>query len=173
MKIVNIILMGIILSMGIVLHLVVPGVFFGMKFDMMLAMMFLGIMLFPEKKHVLVLGLATGALSALTTSFPGGQIPNMIDKPITAFVFFGLYLAFGHLRDTVIGRGVITALGTMISGAIFLTVALSFVGLPGSATFTTLFLSVVLPTTISNTILLSLLYPVTQTLKNRSRIAVA
>ncbi|MFP3361766.1 tryptophan transporter, partial [Planococcus sp. SIMBA_143] len=69
------------------------GIFLGMKPDMMLTMMFLGIILFPAKKNVLLLGLLTGVISGLTTQFPGGFLPNLIDKPVTAFVFYGLFLA--------------------------------------------------------------------------------
>ncbi len=60
-----------------------------MKPDMLLSMMFLGIMLFPKAKYVAVLSLGAGFISALTTQTPGGQIANMIDKPITGILFLG------------------------------------------------------------------------------------
>jgi hypothetical protein len=42
-----------------------------MKPDMMLIMMFFGIMLIPSLKNVTLLSIVTGILSALTTTFPG------------------------------------------------------------------------------------------------------
>ncbi|WP_342028008.1 tryptophan transporter [Lentibacillus halodurans] len=47
-------------------------------------------MLFPKTKYVLVLSIVAGVISALTTQTPGGH--NMIDKPITGILFFGLLL---------------------------------------------------------------------------------
>ena len=70
-----------------------------MKPDMMLLMMFLAIVLFPEKKNVLVVALGCGLLSALTTGFPGGQIPNIIDKLVTAFVFYFLIISLQEIFD--------------------------------------------------------------------------
>ena len=55
--------------MGAVLHAVVPGFSLGMKPDMMLTMMFLGIILFPDTKSVLLLGLATGIISGINNFF--------------------------------------------------------------------------------------------------------
>ncbi len=39
-----------------------------------------------------MIGIVTGIISALTTSFPGGQLPNIIEKPVTAFLFLALVL---------------------------------------------------------------------------------
>ena len=39
-----------------------------------------------------MIGIVTGIISALTTSFPGGQLPNIIEKPVTAFLFLALAL---------------------------------------------------------------------------------
>lgn len=86
------IILSLLVGIGAVLHAVVPPMLFGVKPDMLLSMMFLGILLFPKAKYVLILSIATGIISALTTSAPGGQIANIIDKPITAFVFFALFL---------------------------------------------------------------------------------
>src|SRR6185437_9441753 len=84
------VILSLLMGMGTVLHFVMPPIA-GIKPDMALPLMFLGIVLFPERKNVVLLAIGTGILTALTTGFPMGQIPNMIDKPITAFVFFGLY----------------------------------------------------------------------------------
>ena len=66
----NIGISSLLLGIGAALHFIIPGFFLGMKPDMMLLMMFLAIVLFPEKKNVLVVALGCGLLSALTTTFP-------------------------------------------------------------------------------------------------------
>jgi hypothetical protein len=154
--------------MGAVLHAVVPGFFLGMKPDMMLTMMFIGIVLFPEKKSVLLLGLVTGLISGLTTTFPAGLFPNLIDKPITAFLFFGLFLALKKFQKSVVTVAILTAVGTIISGIIFLTSAYLIAGLPGP--FAALFGAVVLPTTAVNTITMVVLYPVAQSIVKRTKL---
>ena len=171
MKTKNLVLMALLLGIGTILHAIIPGLISGMKNDMLLTMMFLGILLFPERKSVLVLGLATGVISAATTTFPGGQLANMIDKPVTAFAFFGLYLLVYRFGQSLITVGILTAIGTMISGAIFLGAALVFTGLPGGAAFTGLFLTVVLPTAAVNTIAMVLIFPVVQSILKRTSFA--
>ncbi len=112
--------LAMLLGIGAALHFIIPGFFYGMKPDMMLLMMFLAIVLFPEKKNVLVVALGCGILSALTTGFPGGQIPNIIDKLVTAFVFYFLITAFKKFSTTVMGVTVFTVICTLISGVVFL-----------------------------------------------------
>lgn len=163
--------LSLLVGIGAVLHAVVPPFFFGMKPDMMLTMMFLGLILFPERKNALLLGVTTGVISALTTGFPGGQIPNIIDKPITAFVFLGLILVFEKYSKSVKAVAALTAVGTIISGAIFLTSALLIVGLPGGAAFTGLFLTVVLPTAVINTIFIVVVYPIVQSIMKRTNLS--
>lgn len=119
MKTKTLVILSMLLGIGTVLHLVMPGTW-AIKPDMMLAMMFLGIALFPEKKNVLLLGIATGLLTALTTSFPMGQIPNIIDKPITAFVFYGLFLLLSKKLSKQLSLTILTIVCTVISGTLFL-----------------------------------------------------
>ncbi|WP_273835731.1 tryptophan transporter [Guptibacillus sedimenti] len=171
MKTKNLVLMALLLGIGTILHAIIPGLISGMKNDMLLTMMFLGILLFPERKSVLVLGLATGVISTATTTFPGGQLANMIDKPVTAFAFFGLYLLVQRFGQSLVTVGILTAIGTMISGTIFLGAALVFTGLPGGAAFTGLFLTVVLPTAAVNTIAMVLIFPVVQSILKRTSFA--
>jgi hypothetical protein len=139
-----------------------------MKPDMMLVMMFLGIVLFPEKKSVFLLAILTGIISGLTTTFPGGLVPNMIDKPVTALIFFGLFLALAHFRDSLVSVAVLTAVGTLVSGIVFLTSAYYLVSLPGP--FVGLFAAVVLPATAFNTVAMIVLYPVAITVVKRTTI---
>lgn len=163
----SLVLIALFLALGAVLHAVMPGFFFGMKPDMLLTMMFLAILLFPTIKHTFVAGLTGGVLSALTTTFPSGQIPNFIEKPITALLFFALLLLLkkyaGHLATACL----LTAIGTIASGLLFLTFAAIFFALPGGATIFALFVAVVLPAAALNTVLMAILFPVAKTLAQR------
>ena len=76
------------MALGLVLHLMVPGVFFGVKPDFLLSMMFISLMIVGDAKEAILIGVAGGIMSALTTGFPGGQIPNFIEKIITSLVVF-------------------------------------------------------------------------------------
>lgn len=160
--------LSLLVGIGAVLHTVIPGIFLGMKPDMMLTMMFLGIILFPAKKNVLLLGLLTGVISGLTTQFPGGFLPNLIDKPITAFIFYGLFLATKNITRSLVGSSVLTALGTLVSGSIFLLSAYVIVGLPGA--FFALFAAVVLPATLVNAGAMFVVYPIINGILKRSTI---
>jgi hypothetical protein len=165
--------MAILLTIGFVLHQFIPGFIFGMKPDMLLSVMFIGILLFPQPKNVLLLGLGAGFISALTTTFPGGQLPNIIDKPITAFAFLGLYLVIRKYNKSVTSVGILTAVGTIISGTIFLSTALIIAGLPDGATFGALFVSAVLTATVFNTVFLVVLYPVIKSIARRTNLDLA
>ena len=121
---------ALLVGMGTVLHAVVPGFALGMKPDMMLTMMFLGIILFPDKKSVLLLGLTTGIISGITSSFPGGLFPNIIDKFVTAFIFLALFLVFSKIQKSIVSVAILTAIGTLISGTVFLGSAYFLVGFP-------------------------------------------
>ncbi|MFE7061497.1 tryptophan transporter [Sutcliffiella sp. NPDC057660] len=162
--------LSLMVGIGAVLHTVVPGVILGMKPDLGLTMMFLAIMLFPEKKNVLLVGIVSGLISALTTGFPGGQIPNIIDKPITAFLFFFLLLAVKKINKPIVKAGALTAIGTIVSGVIFLSSALVLVGLPGGESFTFFLVTAILPATALNTVLMVIIYPIVTSIAKRSNI---
>lgn len=165
----NLVALSLLVGMGAVLHAVVPGFFLGMKPDMMLTMMFLGIILFPDKKSVLLVGAVTGLISGLTTTFPGGMVPNIIDKPVTAFVFFGILLLMQRYQSSIYTVAALTAVGTIVSGIVFLGSAYYLVGLPGP--FTALFAAVVLPAAAFNTVFMAILYPVATTIFKRAKLA--
>jgi hypothetical protein len=57
----NLVALSLLVGIGAVLHAVIPGFFLGMKPDMMLTMMFLGIVLFPDRKSVFLLALLRGS----------------------------------------------------------------------------------------------------------------
>ncbi|KKB73730.1 MULTISPECIES: tryptophan transporter [Bacillus] len=170
MKTKELVALALFVAIGAALHAVIPPFFYGMKPDMMLIMMFMGILLFPKLQNVLVIGIVTGIISALTTAFPGGQLPNIIDKPITSLIFFGAFLAVRKLGSRTLTAAGLTAVGTLISGTVFLTSALLIVGLPGNQGLMTLFFAVVLPTAVISTIAMFVIYPIVQAILKRSRL---
>ena len=157
------------MGIGAVLHAVAPPILFGMRPDMLLAMMFLGIMLFPKTKYVVLLSIVTGVVSALTTTVPGGQLANIIDKPITALIFLGLFLLVKNKVNGNISAPVLTVIGTAISGSIFLLTALYIVGLMEGG-FIAMFLTIVVPAAAVNTIVMVVIYPVVQGILKRAPI---
>ncbi|BAM46860.1 tryptophan transporter [Amphibacillus xylanus] len=163
----DLILLALFMGIGAVLHMISPPILFGMKPDIMLPMMFLGIMLFPKVNYVIVVSLATGVISALTTGAPGGQISNMVEKPITAFIFFGLLLIIPKAVNQKITVPILVTVGTLVSGSVFLIMALYVVGLMEGA-FTALFVAVVLPAVLFNVIFTLILYPIIQSIMKRS-----
>jgi Tryptophan transporter TrpP len=170
MKTKVLVILSLFAAIGAVLHMIMPPVFNGMKPDMMLIMMFIGIILFPSIKNVTLLGIVTGILSALTTTFPGGQIPNVVDKIISAFVFYGLFLVVKKIAQKVAVATILAVIGTIVSGTIFLSTALLIVGLPGGAAFTTMFLLVVLPATLFNGAAMVIILPIVKTIFKRSKL---
>ena len=163
----DLVLLSLFMGIGAILHYVSPPFLFGMKPDTMLPMMFLGIILFPKVQYVVVLSLATGVISALTTGAPGGQISNLIEKPITAFVFFGLLLLVSKFLDKKAVIPALIAIGTAVSGVAFLIMALYVVGLmPG--TFGVMFVAVVLPAILFNVVFTIIVYPIVQRVMQRT-----
>ncbi len=166
MKTKNLVLIAMLLGMGTALSLLLAITNFGMRPDVLLVMMFIAILLFPEKKHVLLIGLLTGILSGLISTFPGGFIPNIIDKFIAAYVSLGLVLAMQKISHSVLKAGILSVVGTLVSGVVFLGSALIIVSLP--APFLVLFSTVVLPALALNTILTIIVYPIVQSVMKRS-----
>lgn len=162
------VILSLLVGIGAVLHAVVPPILFGVKPDMLLSMMFLGILLFPKPKYVAILAIVTGIISALTTAAPGGPIANMIDKPITAACFLGLFLLVKNLIPTTISAPVLTAVGTLISGTIFLSVVVFMLGMMNGG-FIGLFAGIVLPAAAVNTIIMVVVYPIVQGIMKRSK----
>src|SRR5690625_582832 len=118
------VLLYLFVGIGFVLHYVVTTVFVGLKLKMAVSSMFLGIILFTKMNKLLLLSLLTVIVSALTTSFPMGEIINFIEKPITAFIFLSLYLLVRNVSNKLVTATCLTAIGTLISGSIFLSLAL-------------------------------------------------
>lgn len=148
MKTNKIIITSLFLTIGLILHQITPGIFLGIKPDFLLVFMILSIILTKDFKITLITGIVAGVLCALTTSFPGGQLPNIIDKIITSVVVYFIYKGLNSNSNSPLKLTGIYFLGTILSGSIFLGSALVLFGLP--VPFIILFVSVVLPTSVLN-----------------------
>lgn len=147
---------SLLLAIGFILHQIAPPIFFGMKPDLSLTMVFIIIILNEDYKTTLMTGIIAGILAALTTSFPGGQPANVIDKIITSNVIYLVLLPFRNRLSNQIKVIVFTCIGTILSGTAFLTSASILVGLPQS--FSALFIAVVLPAALVNTVAAPILF---------------
>lgn len=138
---------AIFLAIGTLLHYVVPGIVGGMKPDFLLLMMFLAILLNLDFKAALSVSVLAGIIAAMTTSFPGGQLPSILDKLISGILVYvlGANLAkIGPIKPA--GVMVISALGTLVSGFIFTGSAMVIAGLPEGLAFKTMIIAIVIPT---------------------------
>ena len=150
-------LAGLLVALGLVLHGIFPGIVAGMKPDFSLIMLFIAILVIPDKKVAAVTGLATAVITAMTTSFPGGHIANIVDKIITTAVVIAMAAFWPEVLPKRVLIPTVGVLGTLVSGVVFLRTAALLADLP--AAFTQLFVSVVLPAAAINTAALLLLYP--------------
>ncbi|CAM3179095.1 tryptophan transporter [Filibacter tadaridae] len=171
MKTKNLVLMALLTAVGAALYLIIPGYNGGMKPDFMLTMMFIGIFLFPEVKNVFLLAGTTGILSGIFSSFPGGFLPNIIDKFVTAFVIYAILLLLKKASIHLVGATVLAGLGTILSGSIFLSIAIFVLGV--DLPFMGLFLTVVLPAVAMNGVAFFIIYPIVINLVKRSSFTTA
>ena len=144
---------ALLLAIGFLLHYVTPAIGLPMQIDFSLITLVLIINLNKNSfSTCLASGVATGIFSGLTSKFPLGFIPNIIDKITTAIV---VYLLIKLLDKTALHSKiktiVVNAVGTLVSGVVFLVSALLLTGLP--APFGVLFVSVVIPAIIINTVI--------------------
>ena len=144
---------SLLLAVGFLLHYVTPAIGLPMQIDFSLITLIL-IIAFNRNSFntCLASGVATGIFAGLTTKFPMGLIPNIIDKIVTTIA---VYLLIKLLDKTALHskiKAVITnAVGTLVSGMVFLASALILVGLP--APFFILFTTVVIPAIAVNTVI--------------------
>ena len=143
---------ALLLAVGFLLHYFTPAIGLPMQIDFSLITLILIINLNKNNFNVgIASGIATGIFSGMTTKFPAGLIPNIIDKILTTVA---VYLLIKLLDKTALHNKikaiVVNAVGTLISGTVFLVSALLLVGLP--TPFGVLFITVVIPATIVNTI---------------------
>ncbi|TWT24287.1 tryptophan transporter [Planomicrobium sp. CPCC 101110] len=167
----SLVLMALLVSVGAALYLIIPGINGGMKPDFMLTMMFVGILLFPNVKSVFLLGMTTGVISGLFSTFPGGFFPNIIDKFITAFVFFAVVMLIKKVATKLPVAVVLCGLGTILSGTIFLSAAIFVIG--AEIPFGFLFTTVVLPAVLFNGVAFALIFPIVIKLVKRSNLQTA
>lgn len=160
---------SLLLAIGFILHQIAPPLFFGMKPDLSLTMILIIIILNDDYKTALMCGVIGGILAALTTTFPGGQPANVIDKIITSNVIYLLLMPLRNKLNNQVKVIIFTAIGTILSGTVFLSAASILVGLPNS--FSALFLAVVLPAALVNTIVAPILYNAIKIASKHSKIA--
>lgn len=167
----NLVLMSLLIGVGAVLYIVIPGFNGGMKPDFMLTMMFIGILLFPNVKSVFLLGVSTGVISGLFSTFPGGFVPNIIDKFVTAFVFFGLVILLHKVANKLVVAILLTCVGTLVSGTVFLSSAIFLIG--ANIPFVGLLVGVVLPAIAINAIAFFIIYPIIGKIIKRTKFETA
>lgn len=158
MRVKDLVQAAFLVAIGFILHAMCPPIVLGMKPDFALAMMFIVLIIKRDLKLGFLVAIATGIFTALTTGFPGGQIANIVDKIITFLAVSALIPLVIDRINNKIGTGIITAVGTIISGTVFLGTAALVVGLPGP--FLVLFYSVVLPAAVINTITAVIIYSI-------------
>ena len=143
---------SLLLAVGFLLHYVTPAIGLPMQIDFSLITLILIINLNRNSfSTCLASGVATGIFSGITTKFPMGMIPNILDKIMTTiFVYLLLKLLDKTALHSKIKAIVVNAVGTLVSGVVFLVSALLLVGLP--APFSVLFITVVIPAIVVNTI---------------------
>lgn len=160
MRVKDLVQASLLVAIGFILHAVFPPIVLGMKPDFSLTMLFIILIVKRDLKLGFLAAVATGIFTALTTGFPGGQVANIVDKLVTFLIISPLIpLVVDRLRNKV-GAGIITAIGTLISGAVFLGTAALIVGLPGP--FSILYYSVVLPAAAINTVTAIVIFTVVQ-----------
>lgn len=167
----NLVLMALLVGVGAALYVAIPGFNGGMKPDFMLTMMFVGILLFPEKKSVFLLAVSTGVISGLFSTFPSGFIPNIVDKFVTAYAFYGLLLVLKTFSKKLPISAVLAGIGTLISGTVFLSVAIFLIGV--DMPFLLLFTTVVLPAVAINVVAFVIIYPIITGIVKRSKFETA
>lgn len=158
MKLKDMVLTALLLSIGLILHQITPPIVGGMKPNFLLAMLFVALYINSSPKNAFLAGVIGGIFAALTTSFPGGQVANFFEEIITAFVVSFLIKLTAkispHLSVPLVGF-----IGTVESGTVFLAIALLVVGsLP--VAFPVLFVTIVIPAAVINTFVTYICYNV-------------
>lgn len=127
-----------------------------MKFDLLLSFLFVALLISRDLKSTILAALLAGFITAITTTFPGGQIANVVDKIVTSLAVYLMIKASDKYKFKQISTGIIAFIGTIISGTTFLFTALMLVGLP--APFPVLFAGIVIPTSVTNIFVTLIVY---------------
>ena len=143
---------ALLLAVGFLLHYLTPAIG-SMQIDFSLITLILVITLNRNSFSTCVAsGVATGIFSGITSKFPMGMIPNIIDKIVTTiFVYLLIKLLDKTALNSKIKAIAVNAVGTLVSGVVFLVSALLLTGLP--APFSVLFITVVIPAIVANTVI--------------------
>lgn len=124
----NMTLSAALLAFGFVINTVSPPIFFGLKPDFMLIFLFTIILGVRNFRLTIAVSLTAGIILAFTTNFPGGQIPNVIDKAVIGVItYLCTPLLKGKKRYI---QAIYVICGSFISGFIFLLTANLFYKLP-------------------------------------------
>lgn len=144
---------AILIAIGAILHQITPLLGVPMQPDLSLAMLFIIMVYNKDYKTTVICGLIVGIFAALTSKTPGGQIPNILDKFITCNIMYFILIPLRNKLSKIRQIILLLPIGTLISGTTFLTVLMTLSGLPGGASFATLFIAIVIPTVILNAII--------------------
>ena len=144
---------SLLLAVGFLLHYVTPAIGLPMQIDFSLITLVLIINLNKNSFSTCIAsGVATGIFSGITTKFPMGMIPNILDKIMTTiFVYLLIRLLDKTTLHSKIKAIIVNAVATLVSGVVFLVSALLITGLP--APFFVLFVTVVVPAIAINTVI--------------------
>ena len=146
--------LSLFLAIGFILHQISPPIFFGIKPDFLLTMMVMSLLFCESYKETLIVSIVFGMFAALTTGFPGGQIPNIIDKIISAALIYNIKTHF--TKKNYFKVPILAFLCTLVSGIVFL-ISVSFImSLPTNIFI--LFATIVIPTSLINTIVSLAIY---------------
>lgn len=161
MDIKKITLSGVLFAVGLILHQLTPPIF-TVTPDVQLAVLFIVIMINNSFKGAIASGIVSGIITALTTKFPAGQIPNFVEKILTAIIIYFIIVILLKFFNKAITMAITGLIGTAISGFIFLTTAFYIVGLPPGLTIGIGFVTVALPAAIINLFLTPILYKIVE-----------
>ena len=142
---------SILIAIGAIMHQITPTIGLPMQPDLALAMLFIIIILNNDYKTTLISGIIIGVFTSLTTKFPGGQLPNIIDKVVTSNIIYFALLPLRNRFKDITKMAICLPIGTIISGLVFLLSAQFIVGL--TSEFMALVKVVVIPAAIMNTII--------------------
>lgn len=154
MKNKNLVLSALLLTIGLVLHTLVPGIFGLMKPDFLVAFFFMALFLLDSLQEAITVSVACAILASMTTSMPGGEVANIVDKLVCGPIVFILGQRVKQMSP-LLQSLTLGTLGTLLSGSIFL-ITLSFLGLL-PMDFIQMILVIVVPTAIANTFLFFIL----------------
>lgn len=146
-KLHKLVLTSLLIAIGFIFRQFIPAIG-TMKLDGLMAVISVILLISQDFRTALLTGLTTGVIAALTTVFPGGQIPIFIDKLVSCLIIYGIIRLAGKYSIHPVTVGIIGFAGTIISGIIFLCGVMLLAKLP--APFMALFSGVVLPAAVLN-----------------------